>query len=144
MTDIFIDCEFNGFGGALLSMALVDENDNEFYEVLLHHHIKYDPWVEENVVPILHKKPITATEYQQKLQKFLNEYDEIHVIADWPDDIKYFCMSLITGPGLCMKIPNIRMSFDRTLSAASSEIPHNALADAKAIKDSYYRIRSNE
>jgi len=144
MTDVFIDCEFNGFGGALLSMALVDENDNEFYEVLLHHHIKYDPWVEENVVPILYKEPITVTEYQIKLGKFLNKYDEINLIADWPDDIKYFCMSLITGPGLCMKTPEIVMSFDRTLSTVNSKVPHNALADANAIKESYYNIRERQ
>ena len=31
---LFLDCEFNGFGGELISMALVDENERYFYEVL--------------------------------------------------------------------------------------------------------------
>ena len=30
---LFLDCEFNGFGGELISMALVDENERYFYEV---------------------------------------------------------------------------------------------------------------
>ena len=133
---IAIDCEFNGFGGELLSMALVAMDDNEFYEVLKYHHIKYDPWVEENVVPILNKEPITKTEFQQKLQYFLSLYDAVHVIADWPDDLKYFNMALITGPGLCMNTPSkLTMEVDRTLSSDYSEVPHNALEDARAIKE---------
>jgi len=138
---IVIDCEFNGFGGELLSMALVAMDGSIFYEVLEHHHIKYDPWVEENVIPILNKDPITKTEFQQKLEYFLRLYDAVHIIADWPDDLKYFNMALITGPGLCMKTPQkLTMEVDRTLSSANSALPHNALEDAKAIKEIlYYR-----
>jgi len=136
---ISIDCEFNGFGGELLSMALVAMDGNEFYEVLKYHHIKYDPWVEENVVHILNKEPITKTEFQQKLQHFLSLYDAVHVIADWPDDLKYFNMALITGPGLCMNTPRkLTMEVDRTLSSCESKIPHNALEDARAIKEMLY------
>ncbi len=32
--NLFLDCEFNGFGGELISMALVDEHGLFFYEVL--------------------------------------------------------------------------------------------------------------
>jgi hypothetical protein len=30
MMNIFIDCEFNGFGGELISMAMVDEMAGDF------------------------------------------------------------------------------------------------------------------
>ncbi len=32
--NIWIDCEFNEFGGDLISMALVADDGQEFYEVL--------------------------------------------------------------------------------------------------------------
>jgi hypothetical protein len=53
----FLDTEFNGFGGELISLALVPEHgDQEFYVVLplpetLH------PWVERHVVPYLSSVP---------------------------------------------------------------------------------------
>lgn len=41
---LFIDCEFNEFGGDLLSMAIVSENGDEFYEVLnLENDLGYGP-----------------------------------------------------------------------------------------------------
>ena len=53
----FLDTEFNGFGGELISIALVPEyGDQEFYAVLplpayLH------PWVERHVIPYLGNVP---------------------------------------------------------------------------------------
>lgn len=141
--NIWIDCEFNEFGGDLISMALVAEDGQEFYEVLdLENDEKYGSWVFANVVPWLNKDPIDKQVFQAKLRTFINQWDNVHVIADWPDDIKYFCMSLITAPGMCIGTPlNMTMQIDRTLSAASSAIPHNALEDARAIKHSWYKWR---
>lgn len=138
--NIWIDCEFNEFGGDLISMALVADDGQEFYEVLdLENDEKYGSWVFANVVPWLNKKEITRKMFQEKLWLFLNKYEEVHIIADWPDDIKYFCQSLITAPGMCIGTPfNLTMQIDRTLSAESSVIPHNALEDALAIKRSWY------
>lgn len=141
MTKIFIDCEFNEFGGDLISMALVADDGQEFYEVLnLENDWKYGSWVFANVVPWLNKDPITKQLFQQKLWTFINQWEEVHIIADWPDDIKYFCMSLITDPGMAMNTPlNLTMQIDRELSGESSAIPHNALEDARAIKRSWYK-----
>lgn len=133
--NLFIDCEFNGFGGELISMAIVSEHGDEFYEVLqLPENTKIHSWVKENVMPILKKKPVDRFVFQRKLHEFLSNYSEVHVIVDWPDDIKYFCQSLITGAGTMMSIPStLTMEIDRTLSNDKSEILHNALADARAI-----------
>lgn len=141
MTNIFIDCEFNGFGGDLISMALVSEDGNKFYEVLnLENDTDYSLWVSKNVVPILNKQPISKDLFQHKLFTFINQYDNIHIIADWPDDIRYFCQSLIKGPGVAMNTPyKMTMQVARELNTLDSKILHNALEDAKAIQRSWNR-----
>lgn len=138
--NIFIDCEFNGFGGDLISMALVADDGQEFYEVLnLENDEKYESWVFANVVPYLNKKPVTKDVFQRKLWEFINQWDTITIIADWPDDIKYFCETLITGPGTAINTPqDIYFRLDRQLSSEDSCIPHNALEDARAIKRAWY------
>lgn len=141
MTNFFIDCEFNEFGGDLISMALVSEHGEEFYEVLeLETDEKYGSWVFANVVPWLNKQSVTKQEFQQLLRQFINQWDSVHIIADWPDDIRYFCESLITGPGMSIATPlNLTMQIDRELSTETSRIPHNALEDAKAIRCSWIK-----
>ena len=133
---IYIDTEFNEFDGDLISMALVAENGDEFYEVLdLPSGVVYGNWVQEHVVPLLEKDSVEVDVFQYKFQKFLNQYSNIHLIADWPDDIKYFCKMLITGPGLSLNHPPITMEIRSNLSSADSKVPHNALHDARAIAD---------
>jgi hypothetical protein len=141
--NIFIDCEFNGFGGDLISMALVAEDGQEFYEVLnLEKDRGYERWVFEHVVPYLNKEPTNKQALQAKLWKFLNQYKEVNLIADWPDDIKYFCMSLIVSPGVCINTPpKLTMEINRELSSKLSKIPHNALEDAKAIQQNWNELK---
>lgn len=130
---IYIDTEFNGFNGRLISMALVAEDGNEFYEVLeCRNPVE---WVRINVIPFLEKEPVEAHIFQTKLYMFLNQYQEIHLIADWPEDIRHFCGALITGPGDCLNHPPLTMEIRRDLSSEDSKVPHNALHDARAIAD---------
>lgn len=137
--NVFIDCEFNGFGGDLLSMALVADDGEEFYEVRsLEKDREYVRWVADNVVPHLNKDPVNREVFQSRLWQFINQYSEVHLIADWPDDIKYFCMELIVTPGVCINTPSkLTMEINRQLSSTSSVILHNALEDARAIKQNY-------
>jgi hypothetical protein len=130
---IYIDTEFNEFKGDLISMALVAEDGNEFYEVLPC--ANPGSWVAQHVMPILEKPSVDMHTFQIKLQQFLFQYNKIQLIADWPEDIKHFCQSLITGPGLCLNYPPITMEMRRDLSSADSKVPHNALHDARAIAD---------
>jgi hypothetical protein len=142
---LFIDTEFNGsplngFSGQLISMAILDKF-NEFYEVIrLSNDIPIDPWVEENVIPVLNKTPISFKEFQGKLESFLNKCffpDGFIIVADWPDDIKYFCDSLITDPGYMISVPSFETRVILDINSSNSNIPHNALEDAKAIRDSW-------
>lgn len=134
-TKIYLDTEFNGFQGELISMGLVAENGLEFYEVLPYQHMKIDPWVEQHVIPILNKEPVHKHLFQEKLKDYLFQFSEIVIVADWPEDIQHFCAALITGPG--MRIPTPKMTFvmDPNLPDTSrySKIPHNALEDARAL-----------
>jgi len=127
---LWIDCEFNEFKGDLISMALVAEDGDEFYQVL--HCENPGAWVAQNVMPILGKAPVGMGEFQVRLRAFLGQYPSIHVIADWPEDIKHFCDALITGPGYRLDTPPLTMEVVRI--DADSELPHNALADARGIR----------
>lgn len=133
---LFLDCEFTNFKGDLIAMALVDEVGNEFYEVLYTHENDCHPWVVQNVLPILNKNPVPFDEFQRNLAKYLDKYDTIEVIADWPEDFYHFTMALLTGPGQMMTTPKLTMTLERGLQYTSM-IPHNALEDAKAIAIGY-------
>lgn len=129
---LFLDCEYNGFGGPLISMALVTEDGREFYEVLPCE----DPesWVVQHVMPNLNKPAVASmAEFQNRLRIFLAQFDSIHVVADWPEDIAHFCGSLITGPGWRINTPPLTMEILQI--EAESAQPHNALADARGLRD---------
>lgn len=127
---LFLDCEFNGFQGELISMALVSEDGREWYEVL--HCGNPIPWVAENVIPILGKTPVPQSDFTKGLFRFLCQFDSIHVVADWPEDISHFCKALITDPGKRIGTPPLTMEVVRVDS--TSDLPHNALADARGIR----------
>lgn len=136
---VWIDTEFNDFKGMLISMALVAEDGREFYEV---RHCKNPvDWVAEHVIPILGKAPISLREMQVELVKFLAQFDSVHLVADWPEDIQHFCETLITDPGTRLDTPPLMMEIRRDLDAVSA-LPHNALEDARAIMRKHLEIES--
>ena len=136
---LFLDCEFTNHNADLISMALVSEEGDEFYEVVPFRHLMCHPWVIDNVIPILRKEEISYERFQTKLRQFLNRFDEVEVIADWPEDFYHFSRSLLSGPGEMIGInTKIRMTLERRLDY-KSELPHNALEDAKAIKAGYLK-----
>lgn len=139
----FLDTEFNGFDGELVSLALVPEyGDQEFY-VALPLPADLHPWVERNVIPYLGSVPpgldlrvdrITAA---HELAAYLAPDPHPMIIADWPDDIALFCRLLLTGPGEIVEIGRIGFEFVRTpgfSTANNSRVPHNALHDARAFR----------
>lgn len=131
LMNIYIDTEFNGFNGELISMALISGAGDEFYEVLACD----DPtdWVHKNVMPFLNKPSVDQQIFRHKLQAYLICYDQLNIIADWPEDIKHFCNALILGPGQMMGIPPITFELKRLKT--DSKVPHNALADARALME---------
>lgn len=138
---VFIDGEWNSYGGDLISLALVAEDGRSFYEVL--NCDKPDPWVAENVMPKLGKPWITLESLQEQLELFLRqfEFDSVHIIADWPEDIMWLCKVLITGPGTRLNTPPLTMEVLRVDTVSKN--PHNALADAMALRDWYVSVDMN-
>lgn len=138
---IWIDTEFNGFGGHLLSVALVAEDGSYLYEVLPR--AVCEPsvtWVAQNVIPQIMDDPAGGKlEYatplitvKHKVSDFLTKYDCVEIIADWPDDFKYLMELLILGPGIAIPTQNQMMfTLDRTLNGRS-QVPHHAYYDALA------------
>lgn len=135
---LFLDTEFNGFQGELLSMALVPEHiDGQEFYVELEFKGQLDPWVRDNVVPQMFLTPVTKSQFQKQLKDYLYKAGPCTIVADWPDDIRYLCESLITGPGECLW-PLHNLSFDLDFNIKyNSEVPHNALWDAIAIRNAY-------
>lgn len=138
---MFIDCEFNGMGGQLLSIALVPE-DEQFEPFYREHavHEPIDAWVQQIVMPKMKTCGCFRSHIQADLMAFLGQYDRIHLVADWPDDIKYFCELLITGPGERIDTPPLTMEIRRDLDCDSKN-PHHALADATAMRDRYLELQ---
>jgi hypothetical protein len=142
MMRIFLDTEFNGFYGKLMSMALVPEDPSqpEFY-VELEIFDQLNPWVRENVAPKLNSIPKNRAEFQNDLANYLWNCGECVIVADWPDDIRHFCESVITGPGMTINLFNsIKFELDLTIQYESL-VPHHALHDARAIRDYYLKIK---
>jgi hypothetical protein len=144
---LFLDTEFNGFGGKLMSMALVPE-DKEFPEFYCEIEMKdqLDPWVKDNVVPHMHLSPVSYRDFQLTLGHYVNYVISIFsmepttIVADWPDDIRYFCEAMITGPGERIVLIDPKINFELDLSIKyESLVPHNALHDARGIRDSYIK-----
>jgi hypothetical protein len=141
----FLDTEFNGLGGELISLALVPEHgDQEFYALLALPE-EVHPWVDRHVVPYLNAVPpsaqhdtMTRLEAANALVDYFAHDDEPVIVADWPDDIAYFCSLLITGPGDMVPIGSLKFEFVSSpgfSTAAISKVPHNALHDARALRD---------
>jgi hypothetical protein len=140
----FLDTEFNGFDGELISLALVPEfGDQEFYAVLPLPEAPH-PWVVRNVLPYLDSVPqalrnrIDRVAAAHELAAYLSSDRDPVIVADWPDDIALFCRLLVTGPAEIVDVGSLRFEFIRSpgfSTAVNSRVPHNALHDARALRD---------
>jgi hypothetical protein len=140
----FLDTEYNGWGGALLSLALVPEDGEELY-LTLDWNGALEPWVERNVVPYLDTVPdslvsprMSRGDAARTLAHYLAGDPEPMIVADWPEDIAQINALLVTGPGIMAEVPSLSFRFlplSGFSTAANSAVPHNALHDARALRD---------
>lgn len=134
----FLDTEFNGFGGPLISLALVpeDRDATPFY-----HAVPCDrpaAWIAEHVMPVLGTDPVPREELGALLARYLRDDPDPVLVADWPEDIAHAAMALIAAPGHRHPIDRIRFELCDPLgfdAAALSAVPHNAYHDAVALRD---------
>jgi len=140
----FLDTEYNGWGGALLSLALVPDDGEELY-LTLDWEGPLEEWVERHVVPYLDTVPepllsprLSKTDAARTLAHYLAGDPEPLIVADWPEDIAQINLLLLTGPGTMVEVPSLTFRFlplSGFSTAANSAVPHNALHDARALRD---------
>ena len=133
----FLDAEFNGFGGSLISLALVPENPDapSFYDAL--DCPTPNAWALVHVLPVLRTTPISRDDMMAKLATYLRGDPDPVVIADWPEDIAHLAMLMVTGPGFRTPSPKFVFELlDLPLfdSETLSDVPHNAQYDARALR----------
>lgn len=132
--NLYLDTEFNGFGGELISMALVDDSGREWYEVKTVPRIPH-PWVAENVIPKLGQPPIGDGPFRDSLHHFLRAYSHPVIVCDWHADAEHFC-AMLAGRDYGSSL-DYRCRIE--LLAGPSDVrpvnPHNALSDAHALRE---------
>jgi hypothetical protein len=124
---------------------LVPDDGSEEYYAILEHARPCSDWVERHVVPYLgtvpqalEAQPQAAADVARELSRWFSPFGEVEVVADWPDDIAYLCRALMTGNGQMVTVPPMTfrlMNLAGFSTARNSAVPHNALHDARALRD---------
>lgn len=147
----FIDCEFDGHNGPLLSMALVGEDGDSIH--IRTHEQAADPWVIANVVPHmdsheairLAQVPVECV--GEEVRFFLVGDAAPVIVADSPVDIGRFCQALMTAPDGGY-VPNTwpKLAFEvHDVDCYPTDVPgavqHNAWWDAVALREKLAKAR---
>lgn len=129
---LYLDCEFNGHNGSLLSMALVSDKDGSYFYEVVHCGHYIDPWVQQNVIPKLYKSAIDPNRFRALLCIYLNEHLGEDIVADWPHDFTLLMLSM-TGDSYLQS--NMIPCTMRLINSGqfTPDDPHNALSDAQAL-----------
>jgi len=140
----FLDTEYNGVGGELISLALVPDDGDELY-LTLKTSAPLVEWVERHVVPYLDSVSeqlscprLTRGDAAHALERYLRHDEDPLIVADWPEDIAHLCNLMITGPGDMIDTRQVTFRLapmSNFSTAANSKVPHNALHDARALRD---------
>lgn len=143
----FLDTEFDGAGGPLISLALVREDRHSLSFAV--RDFAVDPWVDENVIPHLWKANVstrlcTPEEGAASVADFLRRDPEPVIVADWLADISHLCQLLTVRslywsdpvgdlnamPPMRFEVSNVD-AYPTTLPGA---VQHNAWWDAMALR----------
>lgn len=140
----YIDCEFDGHNGPLLSIALVAEGGRSIH---IEADVKAtDPWVIANVVPLMDRHDATdctrvpLNSVGGYIRWFLEGCERPVIIADSPVDIGRFCRALSTGDdGGWASAEFTQMTFEvHNVDCYPTDLPgavqHNAWWDAMALR----------
>lgn len=145
MARYYIDCEFDGHNGPLISFAIVGEGNDSLHIEVMDAPPPNDPWVAENVLPILCSHNSTTAigvpllEVGDALRRFIGS-EPATIIADSPVDIGRFCQAISTGEdGGWQSLGCPRVTFEvHNVDCWPCDIPgavqHNAWWDAMALR----------
>lgn len=143
----YLDTEFDGFGGPLISLALVREDGHSLYRVFAE--TASDPWVRENVIPILGDCPARLDRVEREaaaadIADFLRDDRRPIIVADWLADVSHLCQALAARSlywgdphGDLRKMPPLTFEvsdWDAYPSKLAAAVQHNAWWDAMALR----------
>lgn len=140
----FIDCEFDGHNGPLLSIALVPTDGPSI-------HIKTtapvrDDWVFANVLPLMDRHgaeqaaSVNSNDVGGVIRAFIGSDAHPVIVADSPVDIGRFCQTISTGEdGSWASTGYPQMTFEvHNVDCYPTDLPgavqHNAWWDAMALR----------
>lgn len=144
MSKFYIDCEFDGHSGPLLSIAMVREDGTGIH---IQTDVKAaDAWVVNNVMPLMHSHKAEQFAFcyppfvGRNLRDFIGEDEHPVIIADSPVDIGRFCSAISTGeeggwestgyPKMTFEVHNV----DCYPTDVAGAVQHNAYWDAMALR----------
>jgi hypothetical protein len=107
---LFLDCEYNEFRNELVSMALVSEDGTH-------------EWCVDRY------GSVSVEETQNSLQAFISQFDSIHLITDWAEDIRFFSKVLNNV------VPSMTMEI--FVCVYDDHMQYNALHYANAMRRNY-------
>jgi len=128
---LYLDCEFNGYRGKLISLALYNPNGDHFYEVADYKFYwePIEPWVIANVLPKLNKEPLDEPYFGLKLREYLLKYPYDTIYSDWPEDFSLL-LQLLCGPRGLKYVHTLKFELITVEEKAENLNKHNALNDA--------------
>lgn len=141
----YLDCEFDGVNGPLITIALIAEDSRDIYIVTDHTDIK-DPWVTENIIPILDSHSCTNVFKTTQdlvgslLRDFLISDDSPVIISDSTADVGYFTRAYgVDIDGTYHRLGKKRISFIvENVKPFPTDLEnitrHNAHGDALALQ----------
>lgn len=141
----FIDCEFDGHNGPLLSIAMVAD-DGESIHIRTDNEAS-DPWVIANVMRHMDNHEAVTLAYLpvnwvgKEIRDFIGGDQAPVIVADSPVDIGRFCDAISTSPEgswascdyplMTFEVHNVDC-YPTTLQGA---VQHNAWWDAMALRE---------
>lgn len=131
---LYLDTEFNGHGGELLSMALVGAGGGWY--AVRENACPFDAWVFANVVPKFGRKPEHPDFFRHSFHTFISKYVNPEIICDFHIDAAHFSQ-MLAGPDYASSLDfPYRMTVLKTPPGQPvSKNPHNALDDATALME---------
>lgn len=145
MTKFYIDCEFDGHNGPLLSIGIV--RDDGYGAHIRVERQAFDPWVLANVIPFMHSHradlpmALPPNDVGGQLRAFIAGCEHPVIVADSPVDIGRFCQAVSTNAqGGWQSNGYPRMSFevynvDCYPTELEGAVQHNAWWDAMALRE---------
>lgn len=139
---LYLDTEFNGFKGNLISLGIYNTNGEHWYNELDYKLINKPIilWVIQNVIPKLEGTPIDFIKFQMQLCEYLNKHENEIIYADWAEDFQHLLDHIYANYGI-KYLKKLKLELITTEDKFISKIPHHALYDAEVLYKNHTMVK---